>query len=712
MEISQNDFVFHNELGVGKILNIIQEQPLEVTIQFFEQPPRVMTGTLLKRSVEKISPFAFRALAYAQPEMAKQLLEEKPVDVICLVLEDFPGNAAKTEKLREYLVPYAQDWDSWWKITQPLLKEDPRIDTTHSRLQQYALAQEVRSRTEEVYRSFRYAREHITESGILAMQARSALSHFRQTGEDLTEQEQLQVDEILNYLKQVINLEKYPLALRFETLFRLLDDRWLAKDYAVERFEQLYKNDFKLYHLEPVIALRVIDMLVSRPLGSRELEIISTGMCSGEKVITRVSSWSVAKGDPEIISLCIITALSENLPPMLEKERRPTLRQRLSACQILLECLTNDQFRLQETLQAFKKTCKAVAIETSHEDLPFIAHSLTGFAASLNNRVQTIDPENKGVLESLAEPNYSMSFILEIIDRSQEKETTKLFAQQLENYLFENAEARGGDYIGKWVDEERPVVERAARLLELVRQYPSRSLIEMAGNKLCEIASQAGNELLELLPYLDQFHYLNGKWIWQGRVRGLREEGYFIMFSGKGKTYTDLALLSAVQRAEKLLLKPLKEKQAELQNHLDESQEKIVQLQSLLNEKETILREVHENPGGDTREARFEERTYILRDLVNSLAEFERFAASRPAQSKEILAVLRRFDNMLVGFKVTATEPIGQQVPFNPQKHRLTGSGDAVPGDIVLIIEKGYLIRDHRDKLRLLKSAMVTKADS
>ena len=155
MEIAPNDFFFHTELGVGRILKITNEQPLEVEIQFYEQPPRVMTGLLLQRSSEKISPFAYRALAFTQPEMAQQLLEENPVDVICLVLEDFPGNMTKTERLKDYLKPYVKDWESWWKTTQPLLKEDTRIDTTQSRLQQYALAQEVRSRTEEIYRSFK-----------------------------------------------------------------------------------------------------------------------------------------------------------------------------------------------------------------------------------------------------------------------------------------------------------------------------------------------------------------------------------------------------------------------------------------------------------------------------------------------------------------------------------------------------------------------------
>jgi molecular chaperone GrpE (heat shock protein) len=54
-------------------------------------------------------------------------------------------------------------------------------------------------------------------------------------------------------------------------------------------------------------------------------------------------------------------------------------------------------------------------------------------------------------------------------------------------------------------------------------------------------------------------------------------------------------------------------------------------------------------------------------------------------------------------------EAIGSRVKFNPQKHQAVGVSVIGVGEEVVVMEKGYLIRDSKEKLRLLKSALVTK---
>ena len=136
-------------------------------------------------------------------------------------------------------------------------------------------------------------------------------------------------------------------------------------------------------------------------------------------------------------------------------------------------------------------------------------------------------------------------------------------------------------------------------------------------------------------------------------------------------------------------------------------QSQIQELDHLLREKEKLLHELRSTHGSDTRAAYFEERTRILGDLVSTVAEFERFVVSHPTRSTEIDAILLRLSNLISAHKVSPLEDINSQVPFNPQKHRLAEGTSVSIDDTVIVLERGYVIRDHKGKLRLLKPAIV-----
>jgi molecular chaperone GrpE (heat shock protein) len=121
------------------------------------------------------------------------------------------------------------------------------------------------------------------------------------------------------------------------------------------------------------------------------------------------------------------------------------------------------------------------------------------------------------------------------------------------------------------------------------------------------------------------------------------------------------------------------------------------------------LGELRNRPGGNSGEARFEERVRILKEIVTAVAEVERFVAGKGGEAEEIESVLRRFSSLLPGQNVTPLEAIGTEVAFNPQRQRLVETSDLQPGQPVRIVERGYLIRDHTEKLRLLKPAIVKK---
>jgi molecular chaperone GrpE (heat shock protein) len=200
-----------------------------------------------------------------------------------------------------------------------------------------------------------------------------------------------------------------------------------------------------------------------------------------------------------------------------------------------------------------------------------------------------------------------------------------------------------------------------------------------------------------------------GNWEWRDTEETLREKIYLTMLQSQNpeNSVIDQAVFNAAKTYIESQINAFVLQSESMQKQLNALESQAAHNQALLEEKDTLLRELKGNYGGNSEEIRFEERSRILKELVISLAEFERYTASQPNRSKETEAILKRFSNILGAYKVVATESIGTTVSFNPQKHRLAESADVAPGDPVNILERGFFIRDQKDKLRLLKPALV-----
>jgi molecular chaperone GrpE (heat shock protein) len=169
----------------------------------------------------------------------------------------------------------------------------------------------------------------------------------------------------------------------------------------------------------------------------------------------------------------------------------------------------------------------------------------------------------------------------------------------------------------------------------------------------------------------------------------------------------DHALLSANRRTIDSSLREKNEEILGLELKLQQEIDRNQRIENQVTEKDQVIRELRSGFGGDTADARFEEKVRIVKELASSVAEFERMLTRADNKSLEGEAIILRLNNLIKGMKVTPMEAIGTQVQFNPQKHRLIDSSLLEPGKKVIVVERGFLIRDNHDKMRLLKPALV-----
>lgn len=708
MSYTPGDFIFHHEYGVGQIVEIIDNPSQDVYILFRERPLITLTTFQAERSSQRISPMGFRALGYVDPAQAAKLILEKPVEVIIHTLEDFSGYRAKTEDFKSYLGPYIPDWEAWWEKTQPLLKEDKRIDSTHSKLREYGMARQVQSRAEEGYFSFRFAKQRSAEPAALAELARSALVENLK-GEQLLSEHR---EELLQFLKNVVYFNRYDLSLRLGTLFRLKEDHLI--DFEDERnlLVKLLALEIRLYKLEPYTARRVVDQLLNAPLGEREIEILATGMCASDSLLRLLENWAIRRSNPGVIARFLVTALSENLPPELEENDYRALKTRLEACLRLLKSLPGNSQPWKELLLGFEKLATSLALTSDLSSIRFVFPSFLELADEFDKRLPSTLPDGvQTPVDILSMPTHPIRFVLAVMDSTRNANNITL-TERIEQRLLEKADQRQDDFLSAFLlgKYESPKAQ-ASKIISLIQQYNSSYITERGGSLICEIARQAPeDQLTDLIPVLDQLRNLTMVSSWKVSLESLREKAYLAMFLGKTRGgYQDEAVANAVHHYFDLQTTSLKKEIAESENKVNGLQGNVRSLQSLLDEKEVVLRELRGSTGGDTEEARFEERIRILKDLVGSIAEFERFLANQSNPSRDVEAVVKRITSILGHYKVLPTEAIGSQVSFNPQKHRLVDTLEIHTGDQVLILERGYLIRDHKDKLRLLKPALVKK---
>jgi len=710
MDMKPGELFYHPEHGIGQVLAVLDERGTEAQLQFKDRLV-VMTSYTIG-ILKPVHPQSLRAQAHRDPASVETLLAEQPADIILMVLEDFPEGRAKTEEIKEYLAPYIKDWEKWWEKTQTLIKEDRRIDTSKSKLREYALGHDLLSSAEEGYRTFRLDKRRMAPLETLVERAISVLRLKNQKGAELSQEH---AEELLEFLNQIVRQEKQDIALRLVTLFRMREEKLLPPDEIHWWLEKLLEQDICLYKMDDFASRRMIHMLLKLPVGPREIDILATGMCCpAPAVLTSLTEWAARQLDYTIASRFLITALTQNLPPELPPEKIGQMGMRLEACLPLLRCVPKRYAGWAAILRAFQQTCSALAAVDLPEAVRAVLPPLLQLAQALRARgLDVAESQAPSMVQALAAPAYPLRFVLAVLDASRSSKDPRLF-EDIRAYMFSDAGKRQDDFLEQFSERSwEEVGERIANLTSLIVEYASPGLVEIGGRLICENAAKLKeDELINLLPYLNQLAHQPGDWSWRDRLGGLREKGYLAMFRGYAARngYQDDAMVHAAQQAALLQMQENQHKSTELQAQLKQALGRVGELEALEAEKDSVIRELRSRPGGNTEEARFNERARICKDIASSVAEFESYAASLPEPSRDLDALLKRFTSILSGYKISSGEGIGARVAFSPQKHRLTGSDPVNPGDWVSVVERGYLIRDNNDKPRVLKQALVKKA--
>jgi len=712
MEINSGDFIYHNHYGIGRVQDSgtsIQTQSAniveEFTVRFQNGEIKAFTQELLERGAHKISPLGFRAYAYLNEEGAKEMLASNPVEAITMVLQDFPGMVAKNEDFKDYLSPYVPNWTDWWETVQPKLKESPQIDTSRSKFREYGLHKDVQSPAEESHSSFGRIRAFESKS-IVYDQARRTLNEYR-NGSSLTDEH---LQDILDYVTQIIEMENNSPAMRLDAVFRLQEGKWLNDEQTAKYISKIIMTGFRLYQLDVFSLNRTVEYLLSVPLTQEGESLLASAICSGEPAIKAICEWALQHGDSKFIALLLITALSENIPPQLQKENVDILAVRLKYLGTLAKGVEIENESWLSVISHFQN----LIAEISTQDVKIVPQffsPLTDFSKALYERLNSGRPELVAkIFESLLASENPKSFILGLLDFAKSSKLYSEFGNLLEKHLWSTVEGRNSDFIKELAQSKDSTVEQVKALMEMAGQYDSPTLKGKVGEIVYDLVKK--DEVTDpvlFLPYLNRLHEWGAGWSWSTTVAGLRENIYLDALERSRQDFGDNALKSAVYRFLRVRTRELDAIVEGLEKQSKQEKQRIKELEGLLSEKEQVIRELRSGYGGDATEARFSEKVRIVKELTSSQAEFEKMEVKMENKSPEIQAVIRRLNSILAGLNITPMESIGSQVQFNPQKHHAVDASVIAVGETVVVVERGYLVRDNNDKLRLLKPALVKK---
>ena len=711
MEFIKEDYVIHSTYGVGQVTELILPEggdpdSANVSIDFGWGEVKTFTKYLLERACQKVSPLGFHAFKYLDPAGAKKAVQEKPVDVILMVFHDFPGMRASTDDLKYYLSSYVPEWETWWKKVQPKLKEDPRIDTSQSRNQLYSVHHELISRAEEIYLGFDHVRlrEKHDYQKIYDQARRALVEHM--DGQALSP-EHFQV--VLEFTSMVIQSDHYSLPDRVDAIFRLMDGKWLEGEDARKKLDNLLEQNIKLYNLNAYSLNRLVEYLLKDYSGGKQLDMLVTGICSTEEMSRKLIDWTLKRGEKEIITRFFIEALGEYLPPLLESEKYQSLALRWKESLRMIPAISAMDPAWKTILEKYSLALASIS-RLSTEKASIFLHPLGEMASLIYRHTIRIQPELETTfLGIIIDPALPLRFILDLMVVVRKVSGAQELSGKLQDRLWESGEEWKFDFLDRIAGGSN--LERAVSLIRPALRIDHPLLRDVVGEKICNLAGQdQKNNLAAYMSVFDQLHGLKGSWSWSRRLESLREEALLASFENASREHgADPALQTAVQRYANQQKQSLQQDLDTAKDQIAQASQKIMQLETQLREKDMRITELRSGFGGDTAEARFAERIHILKEMATTLAEFERAASANLEQSRGMDALLKRLFNILAGLKVVPMEPLGTKVAFNVQKHRLVDTVHVDTGETVIIFERGFLIRDFEDNLRLLKTALVKK---
>lgn len=710
MEFNPDDFIFHDTYGVGRITEApvggsVSADSTTISVTFASRETKTFTGYLLSRSCHKLHPEGFRVYAFLDPAGAALKLKDEPVECILMVLEDFPGLRAKTEDFKDYLGPYVDDWKAWWEKTQQKLKDDPRIDTTNARLREYGVSFNSQSKAEQRFRAFvrqNALGEHATAFSL----AKNTLELARQGHEFSAEH----LEEVVDYIRNIVFSDEHSLSDRIDAVFRLKDEKYLTESQAGEQLDRIVGGGCKLYEIKEYALNRLVAYLQGKAAIPANLETLATGMCSRDETVKELTSWALKRGDAVVIEQFLLTALSENLPmPQAENYYFGYLSARLVAGGQLIRAVSPISPVWPQVIERFGLLLAALN-QCQLDKASLVFGAIGTFSSQVDRHLGAAQTElEKALLEALLQPVFQKPFLFALLEGIQKTRGAEQLASKLEKHLWETGEKRGFDFITDLSQGDS--LEAVISLTNLALTIDNQMLREKVGERVGELAriNQKSN-LPTLLLYLNRLAELPGQWSWSKVINGLREAAYLeTLKRGHGPETIDHALIAAVSRYVDLNTQAIRDEKQELGIQNAELQKRVSQLENLLQEREAVIRELRSGFGGDTATARFEERSRILKDLVALLAEFERAVATHPEQSRGMSAMIKRLNNLLPNQKVVPMEAIGTQVAFDPQKHQPADPVHVEAGEVVLIFERGFLIRDLKEHMNILKPALVRK---
>ncbi|MCL4299784.1 MAG: hypothetical protein KJ077_28880 [Anaerolineae bacterium] len=707
----------HWELGIGKV-QAIDAQGL--TINFRDGASHLVKPD----DVTPLADDGFWSQAFAEPDTVAQRVKDSPVNVITLLLRDFPRNEARTDEIRAQLGEFVTDWTPWWQQTQNLLKQEPTIDTSRSREGIYALAEKPRTRIDELYQEFRALPDFKTTSANSAKMYNSRKFEVARGIMNQAPKDDDLVPSIRNhvrdYMLAMAQHESVPIAERTEAILRLAERRWVPDPEVASVLTVLSQKPIKIYDLNQFSQNRIIDSLlkhVGMEVGRASFltafateasqihmatdiflrgrtEMLMQGLWSGlgENLIDNepkdaVLRWykSLASRLQGLGQLFQIIIFDVNLPVDWKK-----LAEHLTHLLNHLNKLDSSEKVPPETMQSFTAlwrrviACAPYTIQANYLDvplaMPFRPHLIEPMLAAIYNADPAFNLANRFMERVDQKPDLSLASLLQCFANNYWGYSS---AVGVLSHLALRFKATRPDVLS-WIAEH---------VLKVVQDKPEA--------------------LPQYLPVFDQLAQADSRATWSGRVDIQRQQAFY-------------RLCEAVEQGESILFPPftfdtitlaglrnfLTNLAEETQEMLNEFQAQVAQAQAetqaaqdQLRQTTASLEELRQGYRQPDRDSRFAERRRILEGLAATTAEFERFAARQ--QTKELIGVARRLNRLLADFGTEPFGTLGEEVRYDPARHEFVGASQGTI-EMVKVIERGYTIQGLSGQPQVLKPAKVS----
>lgn len=309
--------LFSEKEGVGIIAELTGDPPEWATVEFDSGTRKRIALNL--QSIRTVDPDGFKVASSRRPQTIASDINERPAEVVRMILLDEASHTLDTESIRTQLVPRwvpEENWKKWWTKTKDSLRDDSRFDTTHSRERIYSLQSESRQRQDELLGRLGFAagtNKHrlrdITE--LLEGHATSPLSEYV-------------LESVRSQLDWMAKQDAADPWLQVEANILLQQKGWLDQTQFVERFCVLSKKPIRWRAVTNAVHFKIAqNALLDRvPTGSE----LPPAVWSGLLGTSRHSEWLLVellnRFEPDSVTTGISRAFALAFPPesVLEAE--------------------------------------------------------------------------------------------------------------------------------------------------------------------------------------------------------------------------------------------------------------------------------------------------------------------------------------------------------------------------------------------------------